>query len=151
MSTDYTGEDDRLHAAEVFRTKWVWLVLLGIALIIAGAVAILLPAVSTIAASKVLGSVLIFSGLLQIMQSAKMLHWTGFVWHLLLGILAAIGGVLIYLNPFAGVVAITILIAIIFAVHGVTQVAFAFKVRRQAGWHCPGSWPASPWLANQII
>ena len=39
------------------------------------------------------------------------------------------------MDPFAGVIAITILIAIIFAFHGVTQVAFALKVRRQAGWH----------------
>jgi uncharacterized membrane protein HdeD (DUF308 family) len=135
MSTHYTGPDDRLHAAEIFRVNWLWLALLGVVLIAAGAVAILVPAVSTIAASEVLGSVLIVSGVLQIMQAAKMLNWAGFIWHLLLGILAAIGGVLIYLDPFAGVVAITILIAIIFAVHGATQVAFAWKVRRQLGWH----------------
>jgi uncharacterized membrane protein HdeD (DUF308 family) len=135
MSTHYTGPDDRLHAAEIFRVNWLWLALLGVVLIAAGAVAILVPAVSTIAASEVLGSVLIVSGVLQIMQAAKMLNWAGFIWHLLLGILAAIGGVLIYLDPFAGVVAITILIAIIFAVHGATQVAFAWKVRRQPGWH----------------
>jgi uncharacterized membrane protein HdeD (DUF308 family) len=64
-----------------------------------------------------------------------MLNWIGFIWHMLLGILAAIGGALIYMDPFAGVIAITILIAIIFAFHGVTQIAFALKVRRQAGWH----------------
>jgi len=98
-------------------------------------VAILVPAVSEIAASKVLGSVLIVSGVVQIMQAAKMLNWMGFIWHMLLGILAAIGGVLIYLDPFAGVIAITLLIAIIFAFHGVTQIAFAVKVRRQSGWY----------------
>jgi uncharacterized membrane protein HdeD (DUF308 family) len=71
----------------------------------------------------------------QIVQATKMLHWTGFTWHLLLGILAAVGGVLIYMDPFAGVVALTLLIAVIFAVHGVTQIGFAVKVRSQAGWH----------------
>jgi uncharacterized membrane protein HdeD (DUF308 family) len=135
MSTEYAGREERLHTAEVFRDKWVWLVLLGSVLIAAGAAAILVPAVSEIAASKVLGTVLIISGILQIMQAAKMLHWIGFIWHMLLGILAAIGGVLIYMDPFAGVIALTILIAIIFAFHGVTQIAFAIKVRRQAGWH----------------
>jgi hypothetical protein len=29
MSTGYAGREERLHAAEVFRGKWVWLVLLG--------------------------------------------------------------------------------------------------------------------------
>jgi uncharacterized membrane protein HdeD (DUF308 family) len=135
MGTDYTADPDRLHTADAFRTKWLWLVLLGGVLILAGALAILLPAISEIAASKVLGSVLIVSGMLQIMQAAKMLDWLGFIWHLLLGILAAVGGTLIYLNPFAGVIAITILIAIVFAVHGATQVAFAMKVRPQPGWH----------------
>ena len=84
MSTEYAGREERLHTAEVFRDKWVWLVLLGGVLIAAGAAAILVPAVSEIAASKVLGSVLIISGILQIMQAAKMLNWIGFIWHMLL-------------------------------------------------------------------
>jgi uncharacterized membrane protein HdeD (DUF308 family) len=135
MGTDYTAGPERLHTAEVFRTKWLWLVLLGAVLILAGIVAILVPAVSEIAASKVLGSVLIVSGVVQIMQAAKMLGWLGFIWHLLLGVLAAVGGTLIYLDPFAGIIAITVLIAIVFAVQGATQVAFALRVRGQPGWH----------------
>lgn len=135
MSTNRSAETDRLHTAEVFRTKWLWLVLLGAVLIVAGFVAILMPAVSEVAASKVLGSVLVISGVLQIMQSAKMVNWAGFIWHLLLGILSAVGGTLIYLDPFAGVIVITILIAIVFAAHGVTQIGFALKVRHQPGWY----------------
>jgi uncharacterized membrane protein HdeD (DUF308 family) len=135
MSTEYTGKAESRHTAEVFRDNWLWLVVLGAVLIVAGAMAILVPAVSTIPASKILGSVLVISGILQIMQSAKMLNWIGFIWHMLLGILATIGGALIYMDPFAGVVAITLLIAIIFAVHGLTQIAFAVRVRRQSGWY----------------
>jgi uncharacterized membrane protein HdeD (DUF308 family) len=135
MGTDDASDDDRMHTAKVFRTRWLWLVLLGAVLIVAGIVAILIPVVSEIAASEVLGSVLIVSGVFQIMQAGKLLDWLGFIWHLLLGILAAVGGTLIYLNPFAGVIALTILIAIIFAVHGATQIAFAVRVRQQPGWH----------------
>jgi uncharacterized membrane protein HdeD (DUF308 family) len=134
MSIRYTGPEARLHAAEVFRLKWLWLVLLGAVLIVAGVVAIVVPAVSGIPANEVLGSVLMISGFVQIMQAAKMLNWAGFIWHLLLGIVAAIGGALISLDPFPGIVTITILIAIIFAVHGATQIVFGLKVRQQAGW-----------------
>src|SRR5262249_21148823 len=102
---------------------------------VAGVVSILLPAISDIAARRVLGSVLIVSGLIQVAQSGKMLNWIGFIWHLLLGILAAVGGALIYVDPFAGVVALTLLIAIIFGVHGATQIGFSWKVRGQSGWH----------------
>lgn len=135
MSTDYTGGEERRHTAEIFRDNWLWMVLLGTVLIIAGVVAILVPAVSEIPASKILGSVLVVSGLVQIMQSAKMLNWIGFIWHLLLGLLATVGGALIYMDPFAGIVALTLLIAAIFAIHGLTQIAFAVRVRGQAGWH----------------
>jgi len=135
MTTGYTGGTERRHTAEVFRDNWLWLVLLGLVLVVAGAAAILVPAASDIPASKILGSVLILSGLLQVIQSSKMLNWAGFVWHMLLGGLATVGGALIYMDPFAGVVALTVTIAVIFAVHGLTQIAFAIRVRGQAGWH----------------
>ena len=135
MSNSDMGRSEGLHAAEVIRAKWVWFILLGLALMAAGCVAIILPAISTIAAAKVLGAVLCLGGVVQIVQSAKILNWLGFMWHLLLGIFAAIGGALIYIDSLYGVVAITILIAIIFAVLGVSQIAFALKVRHMAAWH----------------
>src|SRR5260370_40388967 len=98
MSTEYAGRKERLHTAEVFRDKWVWLVLLGSVLIAAGAAAILVPAVSEIAASKVLGIGLIVSGILQIMQAANKLHWRGCLYARLLSILAAIGGLVIFMD-----------------------------------------------------
>lgn len=135
MSNEYTGANERRHTATVFRDNWLWLVLLGVVLMIAGAAAILVPVFSTVPASKILGSVLVISGLVQIMQSAKMLKWVGFIWHMLLGALATIGGALIYMDPFAGLIAVTLLIAIIFAAHGATQIVFSARVRRQSGWH----------------
>jgi uncharacterized membrane protein HdeD (DUF308 family) len=135
MSTGYTSGKERRHTAEIFRDNWLWLVLLGAALILAGALAILVPAVSEIPAGKILGSVLVISGLIQIMQAAKMLNRLGFLWHLMLGVLATVGGALIYMDPFAGVVALTLLIAIILTLHGVAQIAFSLRLRGQSGWH----------------
>jgi uncharacterized membrane protein HdeD (DUF308 family) len=134
MSVDYTGRSERQHAAEIIRSNWIWFILLGSVLMVAGVLAIMVPAISSVAASKLLGAVLVVSGILQIFQASKVLHWIGFMWHLLLGILAVVGGALIYADPFAGVVAITILIAIVFAIHGVTQIVFAWRMRRQSGW-----------------
>ena len=132
MTPQYTANGP--HRPEIFLEKWLWFVLLGNLLIVAGIVAILLPALSEIGAGRVLGSVLVISGIVQVAQAMKVTHWRGFVWHVLLGILAVVGGVLIYMNPFAGVITLTLLIAIIFAVHGVTQLGFAMKVRGQPGW-----------------
>ena len=137
MASDKSGGER--HAAQVLRDNWYWLLLLGVVLVAAGLTAIVVPAISGATASKVLGGVLIVSGILQLLQSARtgnwVGNWLGFLWQTLLGVLATVGGVLIYLNPFAGVLALTILIAIVFAMHGVTQIAFSMRIRSQPGWH----------------
>jgi uncharacterized membrane protein HdeD (DUF308 family) len=135
MSNSNAGRDEGVHTAEVIRAQWVWFILLGVALLAAGGVAIVLPVISTIAAGKILGTVLCLGGFVQIVQSSKIQNWLGFMWHLLLGIFAAIGGVAIYIDTHYGFVAITILIAVIFAVLGVSQIAFALKVRRMEAWY----------------
>lgn len=134
MSVGDTAPDDGLSATEMIRANWVWVVLLGIVLIVAGAVAILIPAVSEVPPSSILGSVLVISGAVQVVQSAKMASWNGFIWQMLLGLVATVGGALIYMDPFAGVITLTVLISIIFAAHGVTQIFFGMKVRHQEGW-----------------
>jgi uncharacterized membrane protein HdeD (DUF308 family) len=126
-----TGSD---FIADLFRSHWLLFVLLGGLLIVGGAGAIVVPALSSTAPKDVLGVVLVIVGIVQIAQSGKMQHDASFAWHLTLGFLAAIGGVLIYLDPFPGIVTITALMAIVLALHGVTQVVFAVRVRRFAGW-----------------
>jgi uncharacterized membrane protein HdeD (DUF308 family) len=135
MSAQYTGRDDEIPVTAFFRSHWLLFILIGCLLIVAGVVAIVVPAVSEIAPNEVLGMVLMFVGIVQIVQSGKMQSGAVFMWHLILGISAAVGGVLVYLDPFPGVVTILILMAIVFAVHGLTQIIFAMRVRRLNGFH----------------
>src|SRR5262245_60404312 len=134
MNSTQARANDRSFIAQTFRSHWLLFILVGAMLIVAGGVAITVPAISSIAPNEALGLVLMFVGIVQIAQSGKMRRETLFAWHLTLGFLAAIGGVLVYLDPFPGIVTITILMAIVFAVHGVTQVIFAIRVRRFEGW-----------------
>ena len=126
---------DRRYIADLFQSHWLLFVLVGVLLIIAGLVACTVPAVSSIAPNELLGLVLAFVGIVQIAQSGKMQGEALFAWHLTLGLLAALGGVLLYLDPFPGIVTITALMAMVFALHGLTQIAFALKVRQLKGWH----------------
>ena len=132
MNSSATAGEDFI--ADFFHSHWLLFILLGGLLVIAGGVAIAVPALSSIAPNEVLGLVLMFVGIVQIAQSGKMQHDVSFACHLTLGFLAAIGGVLVYLDPFPGIVTITILMAIVFAVHGLTQVVFAIRTRRFQGW-----------------
>ncbi len=135
MSAGEAKLSDRRYIAVIFRSHWLLFTLVGALLIVAGLVAITVPAVSSIAPNELLGMVLMFVGIVQIAQSGKMQGGTLFTWHLTLGLLAAVGGVFVYLDPFPGVVTITVLMAIVFAIHGLAQIVFAMKVRQLRGWH----------------
>lgn len=119
---------------EATQSRWVWFLGLGIALIVGGGLAVMLPAISTVAASLVLGLVLAVVGVLQILQAFQATAWAGFIWGLLIGVIQLVGGALIYLNPLAGAIAITLLIALVFVAQGLAQIALALRLRPQTGW-----------------
>jgi uncharacterized membrane protein HdeD (DUF308 family) len=64
--------NDRRYIANLFQSHWLLFVLVGVILIIAGLVACIVPAVSSIAPNELLGLVLAFVGIVQIAQSGKM-------------------------------------------------------------------------------
>lgn len=138
MSGTSTTEIVHLERAESLHSKWGWFFALGVVLALAGALAIALPAISTFATSVVLGAVLAAAGVVKMVQSLQVKEWSGFVWQELTGAVEVVGGVLIFFNPLKGAFAITLLIALIFFLQGVLQLALAFRVRAQDGW---------PWFA----
>jgi len=96
--------------------------------------AVALPAVSTFAASVVLGVVLSLAGVVKMVQSLQVKEWSGFIWQELTGAVELVGGILIYFNPLKGALAITLLIALVFLVQGILQIALAIRIRKQDGW-----------------
>lgn len=129
------SDTERRSSAEALRDRWPWFLALGGVLIVAGGAAILAPALSEATVSTVLGGALLISGIVQVVQAFRLAGWLGFIWQLLLGVLSIVGGALIAFNPLAGVIALTLLIALVFAVMGVTQIGFALRMRDSAGWH----------------
>lgn len=125
---------DHQRRAEHLHSKWGWFLILGIVLGAAGALAVALPAVSTFAASVVLGVVLSLAGIVKMVQSLQVKEWSGFIWQELTGAVEVVGGILIFLNPLKGALAITLLIALVFLVQGILQIALAVRVREQEGW-----------------
>ncbi|MCW3473482.1 HdeD family acid-resistance protein [Rhodovastum sp. RN2-1] len=115
-------------------SKWPWFLLLGVVLILCGVLAVMLPVLSTIAVSSVLGVVLSIAGVVKIIEALQVKEWAGSTWHLLIGAVEVVGGILIYLNPLKGALAVTLLIGIVFLIQGVMQIALAFRVKPQSGW-----------------
>ncbi|KAB2672094.1 HdeD family acid-resistance protein [Ochrobactrum sp. LMG 5442] len=118
----------------VEQRKWKGFLGIGILLFAGGILCLFLPAISDFAASTMFGLVLMAIGVVKIIQSLWIKSWAGFVWQELSGVVELIGGIMIYLNPLKGALAITLLIAIVVFVHGFLQLALSWKIRPAGGW-----------------
>jgi len=126
--------DNRGVVTEAVREKWGWFLALGIVLVLCGTFAIMAPLLSTLAATRLIGIVIAVAGAFHVIHSFRGKAWSGFIWDLLIGLIQLFGGALIWLNPFAGAIAITALIAWVFLLQGVTEIILSFRVRPKDGW-----------------
>jgi uncharacterized membrane protein HdeD (DUF308 family) len=113
---------------------WVWYLILGIVLLLAGLAAIAFPFVSTVAAKIALGWIFLVSGLFMIIHAFSAGEWRGFFWNLLIGILYLVGGAYLAFFPLTGILTLTILVAALFLADGLLEVIMAFKLRPHEGW-----------------
>lgn len=114
--------------------QWPWFLSLGLVLIVCGIAAILLALFSPIPPSLVLARVLMLGGVFQIIHALRVKAWNGFAWDLLLGVVQLIGGILLELDVLAGVVAIAGVLALVFLLEGLMQIALAVRVHPLDGW-----------------
>lgn len=126
-------DDTRRDPNPVF-TEWAWFLALGLVLACCGIVAILLALFSPIPPSLVLARALMLGGGFQIIHAFRVKAWSGFVWDLMLGLIQVFGGILLQLDAVAGVIAIAVVMALVFLVQGVLQIALAVRVRPLVGW-----------------
>jgi uncharacterized membrane protein HdeD (DUF308 family) len=112
-----------------------WAVGLGILLIILGIIAIATPFFVSIAVGLFLGWLFVVGGIFQAIYAFR--HdrsRRSLIFHLLLGILAIVTGILLIFNPLAGVVSLTLIIGIYFFIDGIFRVFLAFQLKPAANW-----------------
>lgn len=120
--------------SEKLRNSWIWMAILAVISLIGGVLALLNPFAATLAATLMAGWVFAFLGALQIVQSFQMKGWGGFLWALLFGILTLVVGLSLIFNPLAGMVSLTLLVAVLFLAIGVVKIMYAFSLRSVTGW-----------------
>lgn len=112
---------------------WVFLLGMGVALIVLGAVAIGSSAIATLATVMVFGVLLILGGLFQVVTSLWGRSWKGFFLHLLAGVLYLVTGVFLLDNPLESALGFTLLVAASLLVGGILRIVLAL-VERFNGW-----------------
>jgi uncharacterized membrane protein HdeD (DUF308 family) len=117
------------------RKHSTWFLVIGIALVILGMIAIGYAVEMTIVSVLFLGWLLIIGGIFEVIHGFSRRQWSGFFINLLAGVLYAVAGVVMIANPTLAAVSLTLLIAIILIVAGLFRLVVAFSTPlHHRGW-----------------
>lgn len=110
----------------------------GVVMILLGIAAIAAPLLSSLVVELMVGWLLTVSGALALI-GAFSLRGTGvFAWNIGAALVTLIGGLLMLSYPLEGLVALTVLVAVILLITGLVQAIFALWIRPALGWAWAG-------------
>ena len=123
------------HGITALRGNWLWFVLLGVALILVGGVALGSEVIASLATAIAIGALMLISGVTETIGAFWCKGWSGFFFLLLSGILSIIVGVLFLRAPVGALLALTMLLACFLLVGGLFRIIAALSYRFAAwGW-----------------
>ena len=127
MAAATTGIRHDVHTAANWSTA------LSVLMIIAGVMAIALPMIAGVAVTLVIGWMLIFSGGLHLAYAWQGGNASAVVWEVLLGLAYGATGAYVLANPVAGLVSLTVAVAIYLFIEGVLEFVLSFQLRSLPG------------------
>jgi uncharacterized membrane protein HdeD (DUF308 family) len=99
------------HELQAIRGTWIWLVVLGIALIVLAVILLGSPVIATLATVTAIGVLILLGGGMEVVGAFWCQEWSGFFLALLSGILGVVVGLMLLSNPMQGGITLTILLA----------------------------------------
>lgn len=116
------------------QTHWKLFLAEGIFFIILGLCAVVIPQFFSVAIVVFLGWIILFGGAAHIGRAFMFSDMPGFGLWLFMGILQGVVGYLFITEPAAGVLTLTMLMTLFFALEGITKISLAFMMRPLANW-----------------
>jgi uncharacterized membrane protein HdeD (DUF308 family) len=111
-----------------------WSIAVSVLIILAGILAIALPVAAGIAVNLVVAWLLVFGGVAHLVFGWHIRAIGGMVWQILLGALYIGIGVYLLTRPVAGLVTLTLALAIYLFAEGLFELILSFQIRPQQGW-----------------
>jgi uncharacterized membrane protein HdeD (DUF308 family) len=105
--------------------NWFLWLLVGIASLAGGVVALAHPFAATLAAEQLAGWLFLFIGILTLLTAFQDKGWGARIWALVLGALITVFGFNLVTNPLAGAVQLTFIVATLLAIIGVFRLVIA--------------------------
>jgi uncharacterized membrane protein HdeD (DUF308 family) len=135
MSTAHFTDPGPHPELRALREHWVWFLVMGIALVVLGSIAIGWACLTTItvAATWLFGFLLLAAGIGEIIHSFTVGKWSGTLVHLLIGLLYGVVGFMMINDPADSAITLTKIIAIFMVVGGLFRVVASLS-HRFPGW-----------------
>lgn len=111
-----------------------WIIAWGVLLIIAGVLALLMPAIAALATALFLAWLLILGGAFEIAYAIHTRSHRGFGWKLCSGLLTLALGIAILVMPVAGVASLALLVGSFLLLGGIARSILAFQLRPLPRW-----------------
>lgn len=125
--------DQSVGAPHGLREIWVFLLAMGVALMIVGALAIGSSVIATFATVLVFGILMLLGAVFQVVTALWGRSWRGFFLHLLGGVLYLIAGLFMIENPLEAALNLTFLVAACLLVGGILRIGLSLAERFE-GW-----------------
>jgi uncharacterized membrane protein HdeD (DUF308 family) len=119
----------RSELGAAVRRHWMMFLAEGILLIVLGILALIAPAVASIAATVFFGWILLLSGIAGLITTLRARQAPGFVWSLLSALLALVAGAVLLWWPLQGALSLTAVLIAFLLVEGVVSILYAFEHR----------------------
>jgi len=120
-----------VRVASSLQGHWRLFLVEGIILLGLGLVAVILPALATIAVESLIGWLLLLSGIIGLITTLRMQNTPGLSWSLLSAILAIAVGVVLLRWPLSSAVTLTFILSVFFVIEGIASILYALEHRRE--------------------
>ena len=115
------------------RAKWGWFVALGVLLLIFGGIAFGNLVIATVASVYLVGWMMLFAGVVEIIHAFGVKTWGRFFYWLLSGLLYAVAGFFAFYNPLLASAVLTFLLAVALVAAGVLRLWVGYQQRAEKG------------------
>ncbi len=108
-------------------------IIFAVVIIVLGILSIALPAYSGMTITVILGVLLVIGGALRTTFAFVTTSWGSAILRFLFGLVMLFGGIWLIMNPDMGMTTLTIILAVMFVVDGISQVMFSFFLKPIGG------------------
>jgi len=122
-------DDVQTAVAASLHLHWRAFLIEGILLVLLGILAVVVPAVATIAVEVFVGWVLLLSGVVGLISTFRMRSAPGFGWSLLSAVIAVVAGAILLAWPLSGVLSLTLILTAFLTLEGVASIMMSLTHR----------------------